>query len=223
MAGKVITYDGDEFKCIDCIPEYAAWPTIYVAKTPHVDEHGRSYQVINTNWGFKNITHQIYDNPVRQGYLQVNLPRVNGRKGAAYVHRLVFLAWQDELPANYRELEINHRDETRDNNCFSNLEMISHQDNVNYGSHNQRVVATLVKKGCTTRVIAINKINRRTYQFDSVGECARSLGVSGGNVGDCIAGRRHSRKGYVFCRQEEYSPAKVDELIARATRRKTKN
>lgn len=34
----IITYDGDEFKSIDCIPEYADYPTIYVAKTPHVDE-----------------------------------------------------------------------------------------------------------------------------------------------------------------------------------------
>lgn len=40
----VITYDNDEFKSIDCIPEYADYPTIYVAKTPHVDETGRSFQ-----------------------------------------------------------------------------------------------------------------------------------------------------------------------------------
>lgn len=47
----IITYDGDEFKSIDCIPEYADYPTIYVAKTPHVDETGRTFQVINTAWG----------------------------------------------------------------------------------------------------------------------------------------------------------------------------
>lgn len=34
----IITYDGEEFKSIDCIPEYVNYPTIYVAKAPHVDE-----------------------------------------------------------------------------------------------------------------------------------------------------------------------------------------
>lgn len=216
----IITYDGDEFKSINCIPEYADYPTIYVAKTPHVDETGRSYQVINSNWRNQGITHPVYDYANKKGYHRVNLPRINGNKGAAFVHRLVFLTWQVKLPVNYRELEINHLDETRDNNCFTNLEMITHRDNLNYGSHNQRMVATLVKKGRTTRVIAIDKISRRAYQFDSIGECARSVGVSTGNVGECIARRRHSRNGYVFCREEDYSPAKVDELIARATRRK---
>lgn len=219
----IITYDGDEFKSIDCIPEYADYPMIYVAKTPHVDESGRSYQAINRNWRNQEITHPVYDYANNKGYHRVNLPRINGNKGGAFVHRLVFLTWQAKLPVNYRELEINHLDETRDNNRFANLEMITHRDNLNYGSHNQRMHATLVKKGRTTRVIAIDKISRRTSQFDSISECARRLGVSTGNVGECIAGRRHSRKGYVFCREEDYSPAKVDELIAAATRRKTKN
>lgn len=223
MAGKIIKYDGDEFKSIAVIPEYAKWPNIYVAKTPHVDETGRSYQVINTNWGFKNKTHQIYDNPVRDGYHQVNLPRVNGRKGAAYVHRLVFLTWQDALPVNYQEMEINHLDETRDNNCFYNLEMISHQDNVNYGSHNQRVADNNVKYGPSANMVAINIKTRQDFHFANGTECARHLGLKEPHVSDCLLGVRNQHHGFVFCHEEEYTPAKVDELIAAATQRKTKN
>lgn len=74
----VITYDNDEFKSIDCIPEYADYPTIYVAKTPHVDETGNSFQVINTAWGHQKITHPIAVHEVGSGYLQVPLPRRNG-------------------------------------------------------------------------------------------------------------------------------------------------
>lgn len=70
----VITYDHDEFKSIDCIPEYAAYTNIYVARTPHVDETGHSFQVINTAWGHQKITHPIAVHEVGSGYLQVPLP-----------------------------------------------------------------------------------------------------------------------------------------------------
>lgn len=219
----IITYDGGEFKSIDCIPEYAEWSTIYVAKTPHVDESGRSYQVINTAWGKRKITHPVYDRPNHNGYLQVDLPRTTGCRGSAYVHRLVFLTWQPELPVNYRELDINHRDETRDNNCFTNLEMITHRDNINYGSHTTRLADSNVKHGISARTVAIEIQTKRDYHFRTTAECARRLDLICPHVTDCLTGRRHKHHGYVFCREEDYSPAKVDELIAAATRRKTKN
>lgn len=219
----IITYDGDEFKSIDCIPEYANYPTIYVAKTPHVDSSGRSYQVINTAWGKRKITHPVYDSPRPNGYHQVNLPRVDGRKGGALVHRLVFLAWQRELPNNYRELEINHLDETRDNNCFANLEMVTRLENNNYGSHNQRVADALVKNGNSARLVAIEIQTKREYHFPTTHDCARSLNLDQPIVTKCLGGQRNKHHGYVFCREEDYSLAKVDELIAAATRRETKN
>lgn len=219
----IITYDNDEFKSIDCIPEYANYPTIYVAKTPHVDETGLSYQVINTAWGQGKITHPVYDHHNSNGYLRVALPRTTGRRGLAYVHRLVFLTWQRELPTNYRELDINHRDETRDNNCFANLEMITHRDNLNYGTHNQRVADALVKNGTSARIVAIDIQTKRDYHFPTTHDCARSLSLQQPNITFCLRGRYHKHKGYVYCREEDYSPAKVDELIAATTRAKTKN
>ena len=210
----IITYDNDEFKSIDCIPQYADYPTIYVAKTPHVDDKGRSYQVINTAWGRQKITHPVYDHAMKSGYRQVNLPRFNGVKNAASVHRLIFLTWQHELPANYRELDINHRDETRDNNCFANLEMITHRDNLNYGTHNQRLSASMARNGHTIKVVAINMYTKDEFRFDNTRECSQNLGLTNGNIANCLAGRQHKHKDFVFCREEDYSPAKVDELIA---------
>lgn len=46
-----ITYENDTFKCIDCIPDYSGYHSIYVARNPHADENGREYRVINTQWG----------------------------------------------------------------------------------------------------------------------------------------------------------------------------
>lgn len=219
----IITYDGDEFKSIDCIPEYSAWPTIYVAKTPHVDDKGRSYQVINTAWGIGKKVHPVVSSRMPNGYLIAHLPIINGKPLYAYVHRLVLLTWLDELPSNYQKLEVNHRDETRDNNCFTNLELISHQQNLNHGSRTQRMADTLVKYGPSAKMVAININTRQEFHFGNGTECARYLGLQEPHVSHCLLGERRQHKGYVFCQQDDYSPAKVDELIARATRAKTKN
>lgn len=66
------------------------------------------------------------------GYLQVAF-KLNGiRKWKKmHVHRLVALAFI-ENPNNYRV--VNHKDETKDNNCIENLEWCTHLYNVNYGT-----------------------------------------------------------------------------------------
>lgn len=221
MDEKIITYDGAEFKCIDCIPEYSEYHTIYVAKEPQQDETGRPYQVINTAWGRQKITHPVYDGKRRDGYHQVHLPRVSNRKpGVAVVHRLIFLTWQSELPANYRELDINHRDEVKSNNNIRNLELITHHQNCVWGTRNHRVADALVKNAKSARMVAVEIKTKRDYHFRTTCECARILNLDQGNIVHCIRGRLHQQKGYVFCREEDYSPAKVDELVARATRRK---
>lgn len=220
----IITYDNDEFKSIDCIPEYADYSMIYVAKTPHVDETGRSYQVINCNWRNQEITHPVYDHKLKNGYHHLNLPRLNGEtQMPVSLHRLVLLTWETELPGNYRELQVNHIDENKGNNRFENLEFVTAHYNCNWGTRNQRIAKGKVKNGKSPQMIAINLHSRRVYHFATTNDCARSLDLIHGCICNCLAGRRHTHKGFVFCREEDYSPAKVDELIAAATRRKTKN
>lgn len=224
MAGQIITYAGAEFKCIDCVPEYAEYHTIFVAKEPHVDEEGRSYQVINTNWRDQKILHPVRAHSTESGYRRLNLPRLtNGTKRMAFLHRLVFLTWQDELPSNYRALEINHRDENKVNNHLSNLELISHQANLNYGTHNQRMANTLVKNGPSARMVAIRIRNRQEFHFSNSHECARQLRLNASHVCECLAKRRHQHCGFVFCWEGDNSEARIDKLVAHATRRKIKN
>lgn len=220
----IITYDGDEFKSIDCIPEYADYPTIYVAKTPHVDETGRAFQVINTAWGQRKITHPVYDHELNTGYYHVNLPRLKGEtQMPVSLHRLVLLTWQVELPANYRELQVNHIDENKGNNRFENLEFVTASYNCNWGSRNRRISETKTRTGQTIKVVAVNIQTRTEYIFSSICDCAHRLDLNVAHVWECVKGKLRQHKGFVFCREEDYSPALVDELIARATRVKTKN
>lgn len=69
-----------------------------------------------------------------KGYLTVRLGK-NGILKSYYIHRIVadaFIPNPNNLP------EVNHKDENKGNNCVTNLEWISHIDNVNYGTANYR-------------------------------------------------------------------------------------
>lgn len=76
------------------------------------------------------------------GYLFVVLCH-EGVRQQKYIHRLVaeaFIPNPDNLP------EINHKDENKSNNCVDNLEWISHIDNLNYGTRNERISSSQFSK-----------------------------------------------------------------------------
>ena len=152
----IITYDGDEFKSIDCIPEYADYPTIYVAKTPHVDETGRSYQVINTAWGNQKTIHPILSSEDGAGYLFIRLPRVGNKRPNVGVHRLIILTW-GVIPEGYQELQVNHIDENKHNNNFSNLKLLKRSDHTKKHKSNLGKTFVLVKCPCCNIVFEREK------------------------------------------------------------------
>ena len=59
------------------------------------------------------------------GYLLVNLSK-NGKVKMKSVHRLVAEAY---LPNYSEDLQVDHIDNVRSNNCLSNLRMVTHQQN----------------------------------------------------------------------------------------------
>lgn len=108
---------------------------------------------------------------VKSGYLMVNL-----RGKDCYMHRLVaqaFLPNPDNLP------QVNHKDETRDNNCVDNLEWCNIAYNHDYGTRTLRESNTKSKSvqqfSLEGKLLATYKnaseacritgINRRTIQM----------------------------------------------------------
>lgn len=90
---------------------------------------------------------RLYDEPrvltqfKRNGYSAVNL-YVGGQIKQRYVHRLIastFIPNPDNLP------EVNHKNEVKTDNRVENLEWISTKDNINYGTHNERMAASVSK------------------------------------------------------------------------------
>lgn len=115
------------------------------------------------------------------GYLRVGV----GHSNPQYVHRLVaetFLPNPQLLP------EVDHVDDDKYNNYVSNLEWVTTSEN------NLRAFRTGIKQ-VSGRPVQIVETGQR---FESISECARQIGGIQGNVSLCLAGSRHSHRGFTF-------------------------
>lgn len=137
------------------------------------------------------------------GYRQVKLSK-NGKSNYIAIHRLVAEAFI-EKPHVEEKLEVNHKDCNRENNCVTNLEWVTHKENIQHsikmGNHiccdifgeknpNYRNTAlkekyadgtydpmSLARKGKQNgRCVKVSvEINDKKYDFDYIGECAEYL------------------------------------------------
>ena len=73
------------------------------------------------------------------------------------------------IPEGY---EINHRSEVKTENMITNLELVSHKENINYGSRNQRVAKANTNGKCSKKVGAF-KNNELIFTFSSTQEAER--------------------------------------------------
>lgn len=119
----------------------------------------------------------------KYGYLQVGLSK-DGKLKIYKVHRLV----AENFIENPKNLEqINHRDEDKTNNHVTNLEWCTPKQNINYGTHNQRVAEKLSKQ---VLCVETGKI------YTSTMEVKRQLGFGNGNIVKCCNGKRKTCGGF---------------------------
>ena len=115
------------------------------------------------------------------GYLFVNLHK-NGTKRNYYIHRLVATCFCE----GSGEFEcVNHIDEDKTNNHYTNLEWCSKEYNNNYGSRNGNF-----KK----KVICVEQ----NIIFNSISEAAEYVNGFRSNISACLAGRQKTYRGYTW-------------------------
>src|SRR5699024_3977580 len=102
----------------------------------------------------------------RGGYLYINLCK-QGVVSNKIIHRLVEQAF---IPNPENKSDINHIDEDKTNNTVTNLEWTTRKENLNHGTHNDRVSKTL-----SIQIIATNIKTGDSTEFYSCKECARQL------------------------------------------------
>ena len=141
----------------------------------------------------------LKQNKISGGYYQVGLHK-NGVQVNKLVHRLVAEAFIDnpyDLPC------INHKDENRQNNHYTNLEWVSYKENNNYGAHNTKLSASLKGrkvKWIERKVAQYDKQGNFIAEYDSIIEAERKTGVKYRSIQQVAAGypSRHSAGGYVW-------------------------
>lgn len=116
------------------------------------------------------------------GYMQINLFTCDGRRKKEYIHRLIALTFI-ENPNKFPE--VNHIDGVRDNNQVSNLEWVSHKENMEKSTLPKRISVKRVSDGAI-------KV------FNTIGEACSVLNLTGSNVSACLNGNQRTHKGYTF-------------------------
>ena len=125
----------------------------------------------------------------KNGYQRVCLVDNEGKKKSYLLHRVVWESVTGEpIPEGY---EINHRSEDKTENMVTNLELVSHKQNINYGSRNKRSAKSQSKQ------VGAFKDGELVMVFQSTMEAQRN-GFHSGCISDCCNGKLKTHKGYTW-------------------------
>lgn len=89
-------------------------------KAPELMKHRKGYSLLRAG--------DLVRQHVRSGgYLFTNLRKEDGRNHSISVHRLLMLTFK---PTRKPNRQVNHKDGNKLNNCLSNLEWVTHRENL---------------------------------------------------------------------------------------------
>lgn len=123
------------------------------------------------------------------------------------VHQWVYLTFVGNIPEG---MEVNHIDEDKHNNRLDNLNLLTHGDNMRYGTGIARSAASrrgrkqssehITKKAAALSkpVQALDKVTGEVvYEFPSTMEAGRQ-GFHSGCIAACCNGKRKTHKGFIW-------------------------
>ena len=116
------------------------------------------------------------------GYKTVGL-RIDGTKKRVFVHRLVLMAFS---PCdNMHVMQVNHKDEDKQNNNLSNLEWCTNEYNQRYGTRRHRISVTQSQP-----IEAVDLMGNVVGRYSSATSAARTLGLCQSNIWAAVNGKR---------------------------------
>lgn len=136
-------------------------------------------------WSYKNKIF-LKDRDEKCGYRRISLrPNGSDQLQTFMIHRLVAMAWipnPDNLP------QINHKDEDKTNNHYTNLEWCDLKYNMNYGTRTERASQKRYKP---VRCIETGIV------YPSIKAAGEAVGIEPTGISACLNGRgRVSAGGY---------------------------
>ena len=128
------------------------------------------------------------------GYKYYRLSK-NNHKKMFYAHRLVAEHFIDNP---YNLPQVNHKDECKINNCVTNLEWCTQQQNHDYGTRNERTGRSQMNKQGSKVLLQYDLQGNFIKEFPSVSEASRELGKSQANISRCANGFKNQAYGFIW-------------------------
>lgn len=135
-----------------------------------------------------------------KGYLRVRLC-YNGKTKMFRIHRLVFETFIGPIPKGY---EINHLDENKENNALSNLSLVTHTENMNYGTCIKRSSEKRVNGKRSKPVVQFDLNGNFIRRWPSIAQVARELSIYGIDICNCCKGKLKTSGGFIWKYDTDY-------------------
>ena len=127
------------------------------------------------------------------GYYGITLHK-DGCTKFVNIHRIVAEAF---VPNPLEKEEVNHKDENPSNNHASNLEWVTHKENINYGTRTERArEATTKLQG--KAVQQFSKDGKLVAEYESISIAYRATGAFISNIVKCARGEYKTAGGYIW-------------------------
>lgn len=131
----------------------------------------------------------------KDGYQVVCLYDNEGNAKWYLLHRVVWEAVNGEpIPQGY---EINHISEVKTENFVENLQLMTHKQNINYGTGIERCHKANTNNPKRSKQVGAFKDGNLVITFPSTMEAGRQ-GFNQGNVSSCCRGKLKKYKGYTW-------------------------
>jgi hypothetical protein len=147
----------------------------------------------------------------RTGYMCVNLYH-GGKMKTMLVHRLVAHAFIGH-PA---DMQVNHKDENKENNRLDNLEYVTPAENARHGTRTRRIVQNSNRvraaQGLMKPVVCLSISGKTIQTYPSIREAARNLAINNGQISNCCIGNKSTAGGFMWRYANEQAALRVVEL-----------
>lgn len=145
------------------------------------------YQINEYGLIINRYGHELSPHHDKDGYLRVDLYKDNHRKKFG-VHQLVALNF---VSGQFPGAVVNHKDENKWNNHYSNLEWITSKQNTNYGLGIRRRSITQGK-----RVAQMTRDGTIIATFLTSSEAEKATGVKRNHISMAATGKVKTAKGF---------------------------
>ena len=131
---------------------------------------------------------------LNNGYYRVALCK-NSIVKKYLVHRLVWIAFNGQIPEGY---EINHLDEVKSNNRLENLNLVTHKENINFGTRTEKCSKKQINGKKSKPVLQFTIEGIFIKEYPSTHQVERETGFAQTSICACCKGKLKTAYNYIW-------------------------